>query len=217
MVSRFNIYEFAPTAEDWLLWADRAGVDSRVLQFIQKHRHFLDSDGTKKAYQDGFYLSLSKSPDRRAWERVSDLIKPLKEIRDVHLKAIAGIVGLQATLALKKSLDEFMKITVEQLLLDYDTHKGKLKELKLQEFVFLNEQIVFWINGEHYNKADKKQMLVNLNSYLLALKKLKMNEALAHFASMLENVKFGKAASTILVDSPTIMQTIAEYIGNIDL
>jgi len=217
LVSRFNIYEFMPSVEDWLLWADRAGLDSRIVQFIQKNKHFLDADNTSKTYQDGFFLSLTKSPDRRAWERVSDMLKPVNEITEIHIKTIAGIVGMQAAMALKKSLDEFMKVTVEQILLEFEKYKNKLKDLKLQEFVFLNEQIMFWINGEHFNKTDKKLMLNNLNSYLLSIKKLKMNEALAHFASMLENVKFSRAASIILVDSPDIMQTIEDYIGNINL
>src|SRR5262245_18293809 len=31
LVSRFNLYEFAPSVEDWLLWAAESGVDPRVL------------------------------------------------------------------------------------------------------------------------------------------------------------------------------------------
>ena len=217
LVSRFNIYEFAPSVEDWLLWADKTKLDLRVILFIQRNKHFLDSDNITDTYKDGFYLSLSKSPDRRAWERVSDLIKPLTEINEILIKTIAGIVGMQAALAFKKSLEEFMKVTVEQILLQFDKYKVKLKDFKLQEFVYLNEQIIFWIQGEHYNKSDKKNMLTNLNLYLQVIKKNNMNEALAHFASMLEDVKFNRASSTILVDSPEIMRTIEDYIGSIDL
>jgi len=217
LVSRFNIYEFAPSVEDWLLWADKSNIDSRVIQFIQKNKHFLDSDNISTTYKDGFFLSLSKSPDRRAWERVSDLIKNLDSLGEIHIKTIAGIVGLQAALAFKKSMEEFMKVTVEQILLQFEKYKGKLKDFVLHEFVYLNEQIIYWIQGEHFDKSDKKMMLTNLNSYLQILKKSKMNEALAHFASLLENVKFGRASSIILVDSPDIMITIEEYIGTINL
>ncbi|RKZ40094.1 MAG: hypothetical protein DRQ49_09515 [Gammaproteobacteria bacterium] len=37
LVSRFNLYEFAPTVEDWLLWANDNGIDGRIISFIQKN------------------------------------------------------------------------------------------------------------------------------------------------------------------------------------
>ena len=217
LVSRFNVYHFQPTVEDWLLWADKAGVDSRVVNFIQNHKHFLDADETTKTYNDNYYLTLTKSPDRRAWERVSDLIKSVKQLTDIHVKTISGIVGVQAALAFRKSLEEFLGVTVEQILHQFEENKDKLKPLKLKEFVILNEQIVLYINGEHFEKKQKKEMLKNLNLYLKYLKSIKMNEGIAHFASMLENQKFAKAIGIILVDSPDIMTTIEDFIGNIQL
>ncbi len=38
LVSRFNLYEFAPKVEDWLLWAAENGVDPRVMTFIQQNQ-----------------------------------------------------------------------------------------------------------------------------------------------------------------------------------
>ncbi len=217
LVSRFNIYEFAPTVEDWLLWADKAAIDKRVITFIQKNRHFLDADQTSQVYQDGFYLQLSKTPDRRAWERVSQLVKPVKELTEIYIKTIAGIVGMQAALHFKKSIEEFIKISPEQLLLQFEKYKTKLNEFSLSEYVFLNEQVILWINGEHYKNEDKKTILKNLYLYLQFMQKNKMNEALAHFASLLENKKFGKAISFILVESLEIMTILENYIGNINL
>ena len=217
LVSRFNIYEFAPTAEDWLLWANKVKLDKRLIEFIQKHKHLLDGDENTAAYQDGFFNSLNKSPDRRAWERVAKLISPLKNIEDIHLKAIAGIVGMQAAMAFRKSLTEFSKLSPEEILFDFETSKAALKKLKVTELVYLNEQIVYYINNESYQKTKKKEMLVNLNLYLKELKKIKMNEVLAHFASMLENPKFDKASAVILVDSPDIMITIEDFIGGINI
>lgn len=46
LVSRFNLYEFAPTVEDWLLWANAHDIDARVIAFIQKNHHCLDGEGT---------------------------------------------------------------------------------------------------------------------------------------------------------------------------
>jgi AraC-like DNA-binding protein len=46
LVSRFNLYEFAPTVEDWLLWATAHDVDPRVTAFIQQNTQYLDGDET---------------------------------------------------------------------------------------------------------------------------------------------------------------------------
>ena len=65
LVSRFNIYEFKPTAQEWLLWAAKAGLDSRVIDFISENPDMLDGAAFTREDQ-----GLEKSPDRRGWERV---------------------------------------------------------------------------------------------------------------------------------------------------
>ena len=44
LVSRFNIYEFAPSVADWLCWAEKAGTDSRIIEFIRANPEFLDGE-----------------------------------------------------------------------------------------------------------------------------------------------------------------------------
>jgi MoxR-like ATPase len=46
LVSHFNLYEFAPTVEDWLLWASDQGIDPRLITFIQQNRQYLDGSDT---------------------------------------------------------------------------------------------------------------------------------------------------------------------------
>ena len=41
LVSRFNIYEFAPTVEDWLLWAQSSGIDDRIIAFISENPEYM--------------------------------------------------------------------------------------------------------------------------------------------------------------------------------
>ncbi|OQY11424.1 MAG: AAA family ATPase [Desulfobacteraceae bacterium 4572_19] len=184
LVSRFNVYEFAPTVEDWLLWANDNDIDGRIISFIQKHHHFLDQDEAFEG-QDGFPIGsgLNKTPDRRAWERVSNLISSFEDISDLHIKAIAGIVGVKVAMNLKKSLGSTLKVSPEQLLLSFGKYKGKLKSFKLKDYIFLNEQIVFWLNGDNYKPAKKKTILKNFHKYLLHLKQVKQMEAIAHVAS----------------------------------
>ena len=218
LVSRFNLYEFAPTVEDWLLWANDKGIDERVIAFIQKNHHFLDPE---EVFDSEGGLStgsgLNKTPDRRAWEKVSNLMKPLDEIGDIHIKIMAGIVGIKVAMNFKKSLETTLKVSAEQLLLSFAKYKGKLKSFKLKDFIFLNEQIVYWLNGDNYKPSKKKAVLKNFHQYLLHLKKVKQTEAIAHVASMIENDKFQKVAGLLVADSEEIMVELTEYISHIRL
>ena len=38
LVSRFNIVNFKPTVAEWLLWAQKEGIDQRVIDFISANR-----------------------------------------------------------------------------------------------------------------------------------------------------------------------------------
>src|SRR3954469_2324225 len=69
LVSRFNLYEFAPTAQDWLAWAADNGVDPRVTAFIQQNQGYLDGDGTGFSEESVVVAAngLVKTPDRRGW------------------------------------------------------------------------------------------------------------------------------------------------------
>ena len=91
LVSRFNIYTFRPSVEEWLLWATRKGLDERVINFIQANPELLDRSGDTKEEQ-----GLEKDPDRRAWEKVARAMENIPNPMPVHQKIIAGIVGVQA-------------------------------------------------------------------------------------------------------------------------
>ncbi len=217
LVSRFNVYHFQPTVQDWLIWADKKGVDKRITQFIQQNQTYLDSDDTALAYKDGFAQSLSKSPDRRAWARVSDLIKPLKSLTNSHVKIIAGMVGLQAATHFRKSLAAFLSVSPEQILLDFEKNKAALKKLRFPDLIVLNEQMMVWLNGNATDKLDKSLIIKNLENYLKFLKTDKHNEAIAHFAALLEDKKFGKVAGWVLIDSMAIMTIFEQFISGIQL
>lgn len=101
LVSRFNIYQFRPTATEWLLWAQENGLDERVVYFISNNADWLDGD----IKQVDEYVGLEKSPDRRAWKKVSDLIKGIDRLDD-YKKFVAGIIGVAATAAFYASVAE---------------------------------------------------------------------------------------------------------------
>ena len=103
LVSRFNIVCFQPTVEEWLLWAGREGVDKRVMSFIEENPIWLDRNPDMKEGED---TGLDKTPDRRAWKRVSDIIIGSEVITPLHQKAIAAIVGAKAAVAFGGSVSQ---------------------------------------------------------------------------------------------------------------
>lgn len=215
LVSRFNLYEFAPTVEDWLLWANNHKVDERVINFIQKNHHHLD--GEEAPEQDQWAVAgLVKTPDRRAWVKVSDFVASHERVDDLHIKIIAGIVGMGAASAFRQSLAAIARITAEQVLLNFSKHKKKLNELSLQEIILLNEQIAFWINSERYKKDEADTVRANFLAYLKALQKQKHQEAIAHMASQVQSSQFENVMG-MLAESLEVIEFLMEYIEGIAL
>lgn len=88
LVSRFNIYEFAPNANEWISWAEKNGIDSRIIYYIKSNPSMLDCYEIKNDSNN-----LMKFPDRRGWEKVSNIIKNEKTLDEVYFSLISGIIG----------------------------------------------------------------------------------------------------------------------------
>ena len=92
LISRFNIYEFCPEVKEWTSWAEKNNIDARVIRYIKSNPKMLDStNGTTNDYDN-----LKKSPDRRGWEKVSNIIKSEQNLKEIHFTIISGIVGADA-------------------------------------------------------------------------------------------------------------------------
>ena len=213
LVSRFNLYEFAPTHDDWLVWASAAQVDERVIAFIQKNPHFLDGE-TASAEDALAFTGLVKSPDRRAWARVSDFIKPLDQLEDIHVKGVAGIVGTQAAIAFRESLGERLRVSAEELLLHYDKHGDKVEQLAPEETILLNEQVMLWLNGERVTANNSATIQANLLRYLKTLQRKQYNESVAHFAALFENPRY-ETAMGVIAESLDLVELLMSYIEGI--
>jgi len=210
LVSRFNLYEFAPTVEDWLLWASEYNVDPRVLTFIQQHSEHLDGD---RADADMAIATagLLKTPDRRAWAKVSDFVRNHKTLEEIHFKLIAGMVGSRACLAFRQSLAAQQSLSPEQLLLQFSKHCSKLKALEIHGFANLNEQILLWLNAGRCPEKKGDNARKNLLSYLQYLKKAKQQEAIAQFASLIQSPKFDEAMA-FAAESMDLIDFLSDYL-----
>ena len=112
LVSRFNIYNFRPTIGEWLLWASQAGIDKHVTEFIENNNRMLDGDGAATESSS----SLEKTPDRRGWERVSDILRNTPTITGTTKKVVAGIVGAKAAAEFFESFNQSSVISAESVL-----------------------------------------------------------------------------------------------------
>ncbi len=215
LVSRFNLYEFVPTVEDWLLWASDRDIDSRVLTFIQQHPEYLDGDNPD-ADAAIATAGLIKTPDRRAWVKVADFLRDRKELEEIHFKLIAGMVGTRASIAFRQSLANQRGLSPEQLLLQYSKHSKHLKDLEIQDFASLNERVLLWLNAGHCPENKAENARKNLLKYFQYLQKAKQQEAIAHFSSLVQGAKFSDAMAFI-AESMDLIDFLSEYLEAIEV
>lgn len=205
LVSRFNIYAFAPTVAEWLLWADEEGLDHRVTGFIRDHGEWLDGD-TEKVNQ---YQGLEKSPDRRAWKKVSDLIKGVAELDEDYKVFIAGIIGVRATAAFYAALNEMREICGKDVLHDFKRVEKELKSLQIHQLSVINEDIYRYIQVGEFG-VDENVIIDNLTAYLAYLESRK--EAMAHFASLLTDGLYPNVSVFFALKADGIYQQLISFV-----
>lgn len=217
LVSRFNVYEFAPSVEDWLIWANENEIDSRVVRFIQDHNEYLDGDPKSSvATTQVLGADLTKTPDRRGWEKVSNLVAPLKQLNEVHVKLIAGTVGISAAVLFAGMLKNTPTVSADDVLLRFSKCKSKLQNFGTPDFAGLNERLVLRIQKGGYTAATKKKVLTNFRAYVKLMLDMKQAEACAHLASTLEKPQFEKASLWLLGDAK-ILALLVDFVAGISV
>ncbi len=205
LVSRFNIYTFRPTVEDWLLWATRTGLDERILNFISANPELLDRSADTKEDQ-----GLDKDPDRRAWEKVARLMENIPNPLPVHQKVVAGIIGVQAAAQLFLSFrkDDLSPI---DLLTDFKKAKKSLDKYELHQLSLLNDALARFFETDKADTLDREMVRKNLKAYHDYL--LKNNrEGYAHFVSLIDGTSYKKMLLLINKEMPDTYKQIVEFI-----
>lgn len=206
LVSRFNIYTFAPTLADWLIWANSKGIDPRILKFVEGNENMLDSAPAEVGDS-----SLEKSPDRRAWERVSDIIKDEKDITTILRKIIAGIIGAKATAAFVASISNDDVISAKELLSAFEKTMGVVDTYPAHKLAILNERIYRFIETA---KKNSKSIDENLLNYVKWLEQ-ERREAMAHFCSLYESNNYTNANIYMMVGNPQCFQCITKFLKSL--
>ncbi len=201
LVSRFNIYEFAPSVEDWIKWAKEAGLDSRIISFIEENPELLDGEDC-----DGVE-NLERSPDRRSWERLSKVIEKFPELGSLHQPVASGIIGDKAAADFFQFINNNRIPSVKELM-QVDDLAAFLGDLNFTDFTQLNEAIFRWLEWQGQKSADINAE--NLVRYFDYLDKSNKKELQAHFASLVSAEKYPAALNLILEKVPELYKKLLE-------
>jgi MoxR-like ATPase len=210
LVSRFNIYEFRPTVEEWLLWAAKKGLDQRVIDFISENPEILDGSEFRREDQ-----GLEKTPDRRAWERVSNLLAN-HTIDEYSKKIIAGIVGMSAAAKLFDSISKHRLLSAKEILLgEFSKIKEIIKSYSTPDLAIVNESLYRFIEAGSYEKSDSKKIAANLEAYFILLNEEDLHEAQAHFANLYTSANYKNSLVFIMANCGKLYNKMMEFIRSI--
>lgn len=211
LVSRFNVVTFRPTTQEWLLWADKVGVDARVRDFIRENPIWLDKNLDAK---EGVDTGLDKTPDRRAWKRVSDILKMAGDINPIVTKAMSAIVGPKAASALVGSVSAKKILNGREVLQNFEKHLPILKGYELHQLSVVNDGIFRHLEVENLSGQAKENAKKNIDAYFTFLSKEK-KEAAAHFANLYVQGIYPKAVSFMARECQVLTMTMVLYVKSI--
>ena len=211
LVSRFNVVTFRPTAQEWLLWAEKVGVDARVRDFIRENPMWLDKNPDAK---EGADTGLDKTPDRRGWKRVSDILKTAGDISPIVAKAIAAIVGPKAASALAGSVSARKILSGREVLQNFEKHLPTLKGYELHQLSVVNDGIFRHLEVENLSGQARENAKKNIDAYFTFLSKEK-KEAAAHFANLYVQGTYPKAVSFMARECQVLTMTMVLYVKSI--
>ncbi len=210
LVSRFNIYEFKPTVQEWLLWASKVGLDSRVIDFISENPEMLDGAAFTREDQ-----GLEKSPDRRGWERVSKVLQT-NEVTPLLKTVIAGIVGMPAASKFFAVINQKHLLGAKEILLgDFVKLKASLKKCTTPELASVNESIFRFIETNGYDEKDAAKVAKNFAAYFEFLSGEKFREAQAHFVNLYSSSLYPSTMSFVIMHCPELYQKITAFVKSI--
>ena len=211
LVSRFNVVTFRPTVQEWLLWAEKVGVDARVRDFIRENPMWLDKNPDAK---EGADTGLDKTPDRRGWKRVSDILKTAGDISPIVTKAIAAIVGPKAASALAGSVSARKILSGREVLQNFEKHLPTLKGYELHQLSVVNDGIFRHLEVENISGQAKENAKKNIDAYFTFLSKEK-KEAAAHFANLYVQGTYPKAVSFMARECQVLTMAMVMYVKSI--
>lgn len=211
LVSRFNILKFSPTPQEWLLWANKTGLDHRVIEFIQEDSIWLDRNPDAT---EGADTGLEKTPDRRGWKRVSDIIKNSPELTPLHSKAISAIVGVKAASAFSANVSARRVLSGRDILYSFEKHKATIGNYQIHELSVVNDAVYRFLEIEKVPEKDKQMVAENAEAYFDFLSKNR-REAAAHFANLYVSKTYPNAVGFFVKNCQILTMSLILYVKSI--
>lgn len=191
LLSRFNAYQFVPTASDWLRYAASAALDERVVRFIEHEPQWL------------------AEVDPRSWTRLAEAISPLPVLTEAETPFICGIVGTAAASRFVASLAGRNILSALDVLTAFDEHEAELRSYRVHQLATINEGIF------RYLDTDVNVGVGNLSKYVRLLVDNEEREALAHMANLFESGTYTTAVSTIVTRCPDVYAILLNYVASL--
>ena len=180
-----------------------------MTDFIQENAIWLDKNPDAR---EGADTGLEKTPDRRGWKRVSDIISGCDKLTDVHFKAICSIVGPKAANEFRQSVSSHKLVSGRQVLYELDKHRNTLSKYRIHELSVVNEGIFRFLETESIPQEDKAAVSANLESYFEMLTKT-TKEAAAHFGNLyVSSNLYPNACRFISSDCPMLTMSLIMYV-----
>ena len=170
-------------------------------------------DGKPRVFAD----NLDKTPDRRGWERVSNVLKNSPGINVSLKKCIAGILGPEAANRFFEEIKNNRKIKGKDVLENFNKHKATLEKMPLPDLSMVNDSLMRHLEvNEPKSSKDKKKWMFNAAEYISWLTSEQSNrEAAAHFAETFQRGQYPKACALLITEVPDIFTMLTEFIMNL--
>lgn len=212
LVSRFNIFRFEPSVEEWLQWAQANELDYRVVSFIRENGKWLDGDPNLESDEE---TGLDKTPDRRAWKRVSDVLKGQPKLSRKDKKLISSIIGIKAASLFATAISQSKQITARDLLRDYAIVSQEFAKFRPHDFQVLSEDIYQYLTVTSLEDSEKEIAAENLQKYITYLQENRKNEAYAGFASLFHHPRYEKAVDFMLKNCPDVVMSLFSFTAKV--
>ena len=125
-LSRFFHLVMTPNKEEWIKWAERNGIDGKIVNFIEKFPEFLTEFRRVS-------MKFEPKPSPRSWHKLSKVLSRMsdEEIREYGYVLASSIVGPEtARIFIDTIISEFELPSVEEILVDgNESAFRKLKKL----------------------------------------------------------------------------------------
>lgn len=193
LLSRFNTYHFAPTAGDWLAYAEHEKLDERVVRFIEHEPRWLTE------------------VDPRSFTRLAQAIAPLREITEHEGPFLSGIVGPAAARFLA-SLTGHNQLSALDVLTAFPQHEAEIRSYRIHQLSVIHEGIFRYLDE---NPNSDTSYFVNLLSYVQLLVANEEREALAHMANLFASGTYSSAVAALVTHCPGVYTILTNYVAQL--